>query len=55
MSKATKFAEWIAESHYRLYNVENGVYEWLSSSDEVEWNFKTTEDLEKEFEEEQNQ
>jgi len=34
------FAQWIAENHYHLYNVENGLYYWVNES-----NMKTTTEL----------
>jgi len=32
---AVVFAQWIAEDHFRLYNVENGVYYW-KNEDEIQ-------------------
>jgi len=40
-----KFAEWIAENHYRLSNVEKNIYYW-TNEDEI----KTTKQLLKDFE-----
>ena len=37
---AVVFAQWIAEDHFRLYNIENGVYYW-KNEDEIQ----TTEEL----------
>ena len=37
---AILFAQWIAENHYHLYNVEDGVYYWVN-----EYNMKTTAEL----------
>ncbi len=46
--KAVKFAEWLAENHYRLYNVETktGIRFWKNETN----NQKTTKQLYKEFE-----
>lgn len=30
---AVVFAEWIAEHHFRLYNIENGIYYWKSEDE----------------------
>lgn len=38
--KEIKFTEWVAENHYRLVNVENGIYYWKNENDK-----KTTEEL----------
>ena len=46
---AVVFAEWIAEHHFRLYNVENGIYYW-KSEDETQ----TSEELFESFNRYQN-
>lgn len=38
--KEILFAQWIAENHYHLYNVEDEVYYWVN-----EYNMKTTTEL----------
>jgi hypothetical protein len=30
---AVVFAQWVAEHHFRLYNVENGIYYWKSEDE----------------------
>jgi hypothetical protein len=40
-----KFVEWVAENHYRLYNLEKNIYYW----DNKEGEYKTTKQLLKEF------
>lgn len=47
MSKATKFAEWLAENHYKLCNVSKDNHYWISESDEDRE--QTTEQLEEKF------
>lgn len=37
---ALNFAEWIAENHFRMYNIENGLYYWENENEN-----KTTEEL----------
>ena len=45
MNNAILFAEWLAENHYRLHNIEqSGVRLWKNS-----YNQKTTKQLYKEF------
>ena len=39
-----KFAQDIAENHYRLYNIENGEYFWKNDN-----NIKTTKQLLRDF------
>lgn len=40
-----KFPEWIAENHYRLHNVKDGVYYWGDEKNSL----RTTKQLYKEF------
>ena len=47
MNKNIKFAEWLAENHYSLWNVEKGIYYWRN-----EYNKKTTNQLFEDFEKE---
>ena len=42
---ALNFAEWIAENHFRLYNIENGLYYWKNENEN-----KTTEELFNDYE-----
>lgn len=28
MNNEIKFTEWVAESHFHLYNIEGGIYYW---------------------------
>ena len=39
--KAVKFAEWISENHYRLYDVTDNIYTWKHA----EGNTKTSQEL----------
>lgn len=49
--KAIKFAEWLAENHYRLYNVDiSGIRFWKDETNKQ----KTTEQLYKKFEKSTN-
>jgi hypothetical protein len=31
--KSIKFAEWLAQNHYRVINESKGVFYWISESD----------------------
>jgi len=42
-SKEILFLEWVAENHYRLQNVGDGVYYWISENDET--GLKTSQEL----------
>ena len=32
MNESIAFAEWLAENHFRLVNIDNGIYYWTSES-----------------------
>lgn len=46
---SVKFSEWLAENHYRLYNVKDESRQWINMSDEIDFNFETTTELQKYF------
>ena len=37
-NKNMKFTEWVAENHYYLYNIEDGVYYWKNETDTLTTN-----------------
>jgi hypothetical protein len=50
--KAIRFAEWLAENHYRLCNVIKNKHYWISESDED--GIQTTKQLLNKFKNENN-